>query len=525
MRHRQWFTWGLLALGWSTIGLATEENYLLRVETTAPAKRDQVVTLPDVSGYTGAAIQARLASWQGRPGVASESRMSADALTRKFFMGGRLSEWARKQQRFPQVLMIDHGLVTLSTLARQFPDAVVDQGDGVYLARLPIVVGAKAALLVDQGNTLRLSEDRGAFLVNAGECFIMQAHLLGWREKTNGPATFSGDKHAFRPFYTAWSGSQTYMFGSEIAHLGSATTKAYGLSLSTFSASDVVYAPKGLKLEQRPTGWLIENRFHDMFYGFYSFEADDVVILRNVYTDNYYYGIDPHDRSRRLIIAENRVSGTKVRHGIIGSREVDDSFIFRNVSFNNHLAGIMLDRLSNRNVVAQNITHDNGSDGIAMYESHNNLIWANQVYRNAHHGIRFRNSRNTAIVDNVIVNNARYGVYGHIKDLSYQGYRDLTLDPYEQHASASLRGGVIGMNQSGAIFVEHTDYVRLQGIRLERNGGGSQPLSGALTPWNGRILPQLHDPRQEIELSVSAPGGEATVATTAPTCGGVACGG
>lgn len=480
---------------------ATATPYELK--TLAATRVDPAeVALPDVSGYTEAAIQAKLAPWLKQPGNAKVERMSTNVETRKFFMGGRLSMWAQMQGQFPQVLFVRGGLMTLPKLAAAFPAAIQLQGKSDYLLRLPLIVGADGALLIAPGETLRMSEERGAFLVNAGDCFVLKASLLGWREQGNKPALFGGDKHKFRPFYTAWSGSETYMYGSEISYLGSATTKAYGISLSAFSKSDQIYAPKGMNLKQRPTGWLVENHFFDMFYGFYSYEADDVVILRNRYEDNYYYGIDPHDRSRRLIIAENRVWGTKVRHGIIGSREVDDSFIFRNVSFNNRLSGIMLDRLSNRNLVAHNVTYGNGSDGIAMYESHNNLLYANQVFENAHHGIRFRNSRDIRIVDNLILKNGRYGVYGHIKDLSYQTYRDFKLDPYEPRSSASLQGGVIGLNKSGAVFVDDTEQMAFSNLRLEENGG-SVPLRGDLRPQAAEILLALRHQNSQVLLTQS----------------------
>lgn len=414
--------------------------------------------------------------------------MSTTIETRKFFLSGNLTTWAEQQGRFPRSLFVRKGLVHLPDIAKAFPQSVLSLGKGIYLARLPIVVSADAALLIGKGETLRLAGDRGAFVVNAGQFFLMHGTLEGWHDGHGKPDWFSGDKHAFRAFYTGWSGSQTYMYGSTITHLGSATTKAYGISLSTFSEGDSIYAPPGIDMGKRPMGWIVNCHFEDMFYGFYSYEAEDVVILRNVYKNNYYYGIDPHDRSRRLIIAENRIWGTKVRHGIIGSREVDDSFIFRNISFHNHLAGIMLDRLSNRNIVANNITWGNGSDGIAMYESNDNILYANQVYDNADHGIRFRNSRNIRIVDNVITRNGKFGVYGHLKDLSYQTYRDFKLDPYEKKSSGTLYGGLIAFNKSGAVFAEDLDEMVFGHVLMDGNGGGIRPLKGGLVEKAPEIL-------------------------------------
>src|SRR3546814_16913053 len=60
--------------------------------------------------------------------------------------------------------------------------------------------------------------------------------------------------------------------------------------------------------------------------------------------NNMIYGIDPHDYSRKLIIAFNSAYGAQKKHGIIGSRGVDDSYFIGNLAFGNHGTGMMLDR-------------------------------------------------------------------------------------------------------------------------------------------------------------------------------------
>src|SRR3546814_12525544 len=100
-----------------------------------------------------------------------------------------------------------------------------------------------------------------------------------------------------------------------------------------------------------PTGWLIDSEFYDNWYGFYCYEAEDVVIRGNDYHDNIKYGIDPHDRSRRLIIAGNKAHDTKEKHGIIVSREVDDSWIINKQAYDNELSGIVIDRNSVNNEI------------------------------------------------------------------------------------------------------------------------------------------------------------------------------
>lgn len=491
--------WWMLLLVWSGAVFSAPE-YQLTVAPDTP--ESPPIVLPDLTGYTETAIRRELDSWSSKQGVISEERFVGRVEARKFFSAGRIVEWAKRQEQFPRIIIIRGGRVTLEQLANALPNSIIRQDAKHYLARLPIAIGPDAALVVDSGQSLRLSDDRGAFLINAGHFYLLNAELVGWSEKNGRVAKYSGDKHTLRPFYTAWSNSRTYMYGSLVAHLGSANSKAYGVTLSSYTEADEMFAPEGVDRSKPPQGWLIANRFEDIFYGFYCYEASDVVILRNEYADNIYYGIDPHDRSKRLIIAENRVWGSKIRHGIIISREVDDSFIFRNVSFGNKLSGIMLDRLSNNNVVAQNVSYGNGSDGIVLYESHNNTLWANQVYQNKHHGIRFRNSRDIRMLDNLVVDNGRYGIYGHLRDLSNDG-RDLKLDPYEQRISADVQGGLLSKNHSGAIFVDQPEYFRMQDLVFQepKQKAGNPSLNGALAQYQPQIMQALSKPGVQVSLS------------------------
>ena len=203
----------------------------------------------------------------------------------------------------------------------------------------------------------------------------------------------------------------------------------------------------------RPKGWVIGSTFEDAWYGFYCYEADDLVVRGNTYKNNIVYGIDPHDRSHRLIIAENTVYGTKKKHGIIVSREVNDSWIIHNKTYDNHLSGIVLDRNSERNLVAYNEVYRNHSDGITLYESGDNLIYGNQVLANLRHGIRIRNSVNIRLYENLAAGNKLIGVYGHIKDLTDTD-RNIDLDPFDTKVSLIVVGGKLAGNGSGPLSVD-----------------------------------------------------------------------
>lgn len=416
--------------------------------------------LPDLSGYTSAAVEAKIKRTPGGK-VVVRRMLQQDAL--KDFIGGneRIREWVTRQNGMPHAIFIEGGYVTPKDLARSLPDSQFSEVEpGVYLARLPIVVAQGATLHVGKDTQeLRLSQERGSFMVNDGQLFFTETKLTAWREADNAPASFrSADE--FRPFLVSWGGSELYIASSVFTSLGYNTSKSYGVSITQYTPG----MQARLKRPE-PTGWLIDSEFVDHWYGFYCYEAENVVIKGNTYRDNIVYGIDPHDRSHGLIIAENTVHGTQKKHGIIISREVDNSWIFNNKSYDNKLSGIVIDRNSVNNLVAYNQVYGNHADGITLYESSDNLLWGNQVLNNARHGIRLRNSLNIRLYENVAAANGLSGVYGHIKDLSDTD-RNIQLDPFDTEVSMIVVGGTLAANGSGPLSIDSPLSVELYRVEM-----------------------------------------------------------
>ncbi|WP_280285948.1 mannuronan 5-epimerase AlgG [Pseudomonas sp. BN415] len=435
------------------------KNYTV---STAPVEQLHLETpkLPDLSGYTLAAVEAKIdRNTRGR--VVVRRMLQQDAL--KDFIGGdeRLREWVKRQQGMPQAIFVEGGYVTPADLAKALPDSQFSETEpGVYIARLPVVVAQGASLQVGkETKDFRLSQERGAFLVNDGKLFITGSQLTAWREKDKSPAWFRKPEE-FRPFLVSWGGSELYIVGSKVTSLGYDNSKSYGVSITQYTPGQAA------RLKRRaPTGWLLDSEFVDHWYGFYCFEAADVVIKGNTYRDNIVYGIDPHDRSHGLIIAHNTVHGTRKKHGIIISREVDDSWIVHNKSYDNKLSGIVIDRNSVNNLVAWNEVYQNHADGITIYESSNNLLWGNKILSNQRHGIRVRNSVNIRLYENLSAANGLTGVYGHIKDLSDTD-RNIELDPFDTKVSMILVGGKLAGNGSSPLSIDSPLSVELYRVEL-----------------------------------------------------------
>ncbi|KTB69014.1 mannuronan 5-epimerase AlgG [Pseudomonas allii] len=439
--------------------LQQAKTYTISSPPTAPLEMAKPA-LPDLSGYTAAAMEKKIV--RAKPGKISIRRMmQEDAL--KDFIGGdnKMAEWVVRQHGIPQAIFVDDGYMNLKDLLGKVPKQYLSEtSPGVIVAKLPIVVGRKGILEIDKKTQeLRLSQEAGSFLINDGQLFVRDTKVTGWSEKANGPALFKSPKE-FRPFLLAWGGTETYISNTKMASFGYANSKSYGVSISQ-------YTPNMAKVLKRPepTGWIIDSEFSDMWYGFYCYETTGFVIKGNTYKDNIVYGIDPHDRSHGLIIADNTVYGTKKKHGIIISREVNDSFIFNNRSYDNKLSGLVIDRNSVNNLIADNEIYRNHTDGITLYESGDNLLWGNKVISNRRHGIRVRNSVNIKLYENTAMANGLTGVYGHIKDLTDTD-RDIALDPFDAKVSLIVVGGELAGNGSGPLSIDSPLSIELYRVSM-----------------------------------------------------------
>jgi mannuronan 5-epimerase len=455
--------------------------------------------LPDLKPYTDAALEEKIP--RGKPGRVEVRRMVDAPVLHEFVGGrGRLGEWASRQHTNPVALFIEGGLMTPRDLAKALPKEQFEETEpGVFVLRLPLVVLPGATLHVDAATKeLRLSEERGAFLVNDGLMFITHTRVTGWRESQKAPAAFRGEKD-FRPFILSWGGAQIYVARSVFTSLGYEQSKSYGFSISQYSPS--MHA----KLKRpKPTGWILNSEFHDMYFGFYTYEATRVVLLGNLYKSNIVYGIDPHDRSDHLIIARNTVEGTKKKHGIIMSREVNDSWILWNRSVDNAISGIVLDRNCKNNVIAYNDAFGNRGDGITIYESPDNLLWNNRASSNQHHGIRLRNSVDIRLYGNTAVANRQAGIYGHIKDLRGTD-RDLKLDPFELNISMIVVGGQLIFNGSGPFAIDQPLSVELYGVDfLAPTKKAGIQLPGILGEHQQEILDILVRQRAAVVIEPAA---------------------
>jgi parallel beta-helix repeat protein len=198
----------------------------------------------------------------------------------------------------------------------------------------------------------------------------------------------------------------------------------------------------------QPTGRLFANRFNQLHYGLFTYEARSVVVMANVFSGSRRYGIDPHDASSQLLIARNEIYGTQ-GHGLIVSKRVDDSWIVENLSRDNTRSGLVVDAGSSRNIVARNRLIDNHHDGIAVFESHDNTIAFNEIERNGDVGIRIRASAANVVAGNLISGNGEYGLLAYDRSESARPLSP-NNERYQRPVTLTLFGNSFADNAKGA---------------------------------------------------------------------------
>lgn len=492
----------LSVIVWTQSQSALAEYSFSTADDLPPVARER--ELPDLSGYTRAAIEEKLKAQQQSGAPVVELRYMFQEHELSYWTGrGRAGRWAKLQGAVPQAIFIKSGVATIADIAKSVNNPKLfrwDSAKKIAHSYLPIVVefGSHLLLSGNEATELRLSEDKGAFLISEGGLFSLDVKIVGWRDSENTPAYFKDD-YSFRPFISVWNGGELYMHNTHVLALGYHNGKSYGLTISR-------HGDVWDKRLQRPgpKAWILSSTFEDLYYGFYCWEVHGLVVMDTVYKNNIIYGIDPHDLSTNLIFARNTVYGTKKKHGIIGSRSVDNSWFIENVSYDNKLSGFVLDRSCANNVVVGNKFYKNHSDGVTLYESSNNVIRNNQVYGNRKHGIRVRNSENIQIADNFVYGNGGYGIFGHTRNLADHEHRDLERDPYVQRYSFQLKGGKIQANKTGVISAIGPEYLQVGQIEVKNLPGKVLVLDGPLDDHYSDFWKAVIKDEKMIELARDA---------------------
>ena len=273
----------------------------------------------------------------------------------------------------------------------------------------------KSNLSLRSGVTLNLDKNEATWIKMASSkkgfvflqafnaaIYINGVKITSWDEKQND---FDREIKDGRSYIMVKDNSRMDLYSADIGYLGYARTP--DLNASPYGIAWKM--SKGKLLNTLLTGEVINSRFHNNYFGAYTFGATGMVWRGNKLYDNVRYGLDPHDDSNGFLV-ENNVAYNKGAHGIIFSKRCMYNTIRNNYSYNNKLHGIMLHEKSDNNIIENNIFEGN-MNGIALWRASNNIV-RNNIIRNNKHGIRVTvESRENIIEYNRITGSRLYGIY------------------------------------------------------------------------------------------------------------------
>lgn len=262
--------------------------------------------------------------------------------------------------RVVATIPIAHPSLNLSQITRAVanPSWISQPGPGV--------IDLSAALIMEQGTALTVAPptarvlvlaDRPGVLLGAhgASLRIASATVMSQRTRYTG---------AYRPFVLAEKRSRLWITNSRLAGLGWNWDDSYGVSWKTGS-----------------TGGATDSTFTGNYFGVYTAGVSGLVFTRDVVSDSYSYGFDPHSYSSRLTITKNTVTGNG-RHGIILAEHVTRSIVEGNTVRANGANGIMIYQASSGNVIQSNMVAGNRGDGIVFEAAPGNRVIGNVVSGN-----------------------------------------------------------------------------------------------------------------------------------------------
>lgn len=382
-------------------------------------------------------------------GVVKVEPLVKDRFFNKFFQGGgRLERLIGQQKGVPHAIILETGVWRLSQLqaALASTPGALQGKEGVYRLGLPLMIRHGASLVIGQSESLRLSRDRGAFLINQGTLHVRNARLESWDESTDAAAIILPEEAAgFQPFLLGWSGSLTVVQDSQVTGFGFGESLAHGLE---FAVGPIGLA--GFELPAPPRVYVVGSSLEGMYSGVRATGVPDLRVCDNHFRGSRYNAIHLESGSSGSV-AGNRITETSGPYAVYFNKAPRDVWVIRNDISENHRSAMSIAGADNI-VIAGNTIRQN-FDGVFLQSSDRVLLAENRIVDNQRHGVTMRDVGRVRIQGDAIGPNRGVGVM-------------------------ALRGGPGGHGRASAAAISSStgsrrQRIELLGVTLEGNHSSS----------------------------------------------------
>src|SRR5215210_6786604 len=289
------------------------------------------------------------------------------------------------------------------------PEIVENLGNGEYLLNATLEIADDITFEMNSSNAddniqyLKIVGENG--IIVDGKILIDGIKITSWNISSNNIVSQDMNGSIRRGYiqFAASEGSQ--IINSEFGFLGDVEPGLRGFDLLGDGDGE-------------PSHDMVirGNKFHDMWMGFYSNGAYNIVVDGNEYYNNIKYTVDPHSATHHMNITNNHIHHNRL--GIICSLDCYNILIEGNVVQHNTEYGIFFSRNMHDSTARHNHVY-NSAIGIMVSESPDNQIYNNTIERVSSYGINLFNpvfpddgggTENNWVYNNTIINSENGGV-------------------------------------------------------------------------------------------------------------------
>jgi nitrous oxidase accessory protein NosD len=249
-------------------------------------------------------------------------------------------------------------------------------GNGEWLLRANLQINDGSKLTISTPDVVRLKiAGSSTGLVIYGKIDITGSKITSWDISKGGPILQTSTGSTPRPYIYLKGSEGGTISGAEIAYLGRSGSGFHGFDLYS-SSHDLTI-----------TG---NSKFHDLWRGFYSNGAYNIVIENSEFYNNIEYAIDPHSGTHDMRVTNVHAHDNK-GVGIICSANCDKIVFEGNTVHDNGDTALFFSRATtNSKMMGNTVYHQAEGIAISVSESRNNEIFNNHV-SDAVYGISVHN--------------------------------------------------------------------------------------------------------------------------------------
>jgi parallel beta-helix repeat protein len=340
------------------------------------------------------------------------------------------------------------------------PKIVENLGNGEYILNATLEIADNITFEMNSSNAddnlqyLKIAGENG--IIVYGKILIDGIKITSWNASSNDVISQDINGTIRRGYiqFAASEGSQ--ITNSEFGYLGDVESGRRGFDLLGDGDGE-------------PSHDMVirGNKFHDMWFAFYSNSAYNITVDGNEYYNNIKYALDPHTTTHDMVISNNWLHHNPI--GVICSNRCYNILIEGNVVEHNKDYGIFFSRNVHDSIARNNQVY-NSSTGVMVSESPNNQIYNNTIQEATSQGIYLFNpeqpddgvTEGNYVYNNTIINSENGIVATRSHDNIVQNATFFNIEESEYRLSGDSSIIIRGQNFDNAIISQDSSVTTIR---------------------------------------------------------------